>query len=135
MVAEDPLTAVAIGTGKFIEFASTETKKSRNSMQDKSIFTAITDYEQTEGVSCPSRTRDLSIRRRYKNMATVSGYVEKIKYRNEENGYSILSVNSDGLDYVLVGTFPYISEGDFIEASGRDVEHPIYGDQIQVESL
>ena len=67
-------------------------------------------------------------------MATVSGYVEKIKYRNEENGYSILSVNSDGLDYVLVGTFPYISEGDFIEASGRDVEHPIYGDQIQVES-
>ena len=67
-------------------------------------------------------------------MATVSGYVEKIKYRNEENGYSILSVNSDGLDYVLVGTFPYISEGDFIEASGRDVKHPIYGDQIQVES-
>ena len=67
-------------------------------------------------------------------MATVSGYVEKIKYRNEENGYSILSVNSDGLDYVLVGTFPYISEGDFIEAAGRDVEHPIYGDQIQVES-
>ena len=23
-------------------------------------------------------------------MATVSGYVEKIKYRNEENGYSML---------------------------------------------
>ena len=68
------------------------------------------------------------------NMATVSGYVEKIKYRNEENGYSILNVSADGLDYVLVGTFPYISEGDFIEATGRDVEHPVYGDQIQVES-
>ncbi len=67
-------------------------------------------------------------------MATVSGYVEKIKYRNEDNGYSILSVSSEGLDYVLVGTFPYISEGDFIEASGREVEHPIYGDQIQVET-
>ena len=67
-------------------------------------------------------------------MATVSGYVEKIKYRNEENGYSILNVSADGLDYVLVGTFPYISEGDFIEATGRDVEHPVYGDQIQVES-
>ena len=50
-------------------------------------------------------------------MATVSGYVEKIKYRNEENGYSILNVSADGLDYVLVGTFPYISEGDFIEWS------------------
>ena len=42
-------------------------------------------------------------------MATVNGYVEKIKFRNEENGYSILSVNSDGEEYVLVGTFPYIS--------------------------
>ena len=67
-------------------------------------------------------------------MATVNGYVEKIKYRNEENGYSILNVTADGEEYVLVGTFPYISEGDFIEASGREVEHPIYGDQIQVES-
>ncbi|RHP47234.1 ATP-dependent RecD-like DNA helicase [Clostridium sp. AF32-12BH] len=67
-------------------------------------------------------------------MATVSGYVERIKYRNEENGYSILDVSADGLDYVLVGTFPYISEGDFIEATGREVEHPIYGEQIQVES-
>lgn len=67
-------------------------------------------------------------------MATVSGYVERIKFRNEENGYSILDVSADGLDYVLVGIFPYISEGDFIEATGRDVEHPVYGDQIQVES-
>lgn len=67
-------------------------------------------------------------------MAIVNGYVEKIKFRNEENGYSILSVNSDGEEYVLVGTFPYISEGDFIEASGRSVEHPVYGDQIQVET-
>lgn len=68
------------------------------------------------------------------HMATVSGYVEKIKFRNDENGYSILSVSSDGDDYVLVGTFPYINEGDFIEAVGELVEHPVYGDQIRVES-
>lgn len=67
-------------------------------------------------------------------MATVNGYVEKIKFRNEDNGYSILEVSSEGEDYVLVGTFPYISEGDFIEATGHQVDHPIYGDQIQVES-
>lgn len=66
-------------------------------------------------------------------MATVNGYVEKIKYRNEDNGYSILSVNADGEEYVLVGTFAYINEGDFVEASGRQVDHPIYGEQIQVE--
>lgn len=68
-------------------------------------------------------------------MATVCGYVEKIKYRNNENGYSILSVSSEDDDeYVLVGTFPYINEGDYLEASGELVEHPIYGDQIRVES-
>lgn len=67
-------------------------------------------------------------------MATVTGYVEKIKYRNDENGYSILSVSSDGEEYVLVGTFPYISEGDMVEASGTTVDHPIYGEQIQVET-
>lgn len=67
-------------------------------------------------------------------MATVRGYVEKIKYRNNENGYSILSVSSEDDEYVLVGTFPYINEGDYLEASGEEVEHPIYGDQIRVES-
>lgn len=67
-------------------------------------------------------------------MATVTGYVEKIKYRNDENGYSILSVSADGEEYVLVGTFPYISEGDMVEASGTLVDHPIYGEQIQVET-
>ncbi len=66
-------------------------------------------------------------------MATVTGYVEKIKFRNEENGYSILSLAAQDDEYVLVGTFPCISEGDFIEATGRQVEHPVYGDQIQVQ--
>ncbi len=67
-------------------------------------------------------------------MATVCGYVEKIKYRNQENGYSILSVSSEDDEYVLVGTFAYINEGDYLEASGELIEHPIYGDQIRVES-
>ena len=44
-------------------------------------------------------------------MATVTGYVERIKYRNEDNGYSVLSVVDGGEEYILVGTFPYISEG------------------------
>lgn len=67
-------------------------------------------------------------------MATVTGYVEKIKYRNEENGYSVLSVTDGSEEYILVGTFPYIGEGERIEATGRMVEHSIYGEQIAVES-
>ena len=68
-------------------------------------------------------------------MATVKGYIEKIKYRNEDNGYTVMSVSGadDGEEYVLVGTFSYISEGEMIEASGRMTEHPIYGEQMAVE--
>ena len=69
-------------------------------------------------------------------MATVRGYIEKIKYRNEDNGYTVMSVTGadDGEEYILVGSFSYISEGELVEAEGRMTEHPIYGEQLAVES-
>ena len=67
-------------------------------------------------------------------MATVKGLVEKIKYRNEDNGYTILELLSGTQEYTLVGTFSYISEGEMIEAGGNEVVHPVYGEQIQVTS-
>lgn len=69
-------------------------------------------------------------------MAAVKGFVEKIKYRNEDNGYTVLSVTGaqDGEEYILVGTFSYISEGEMVEAEGHMTEHPIYGEQLSVES-
>ena len=67
-------------------------------------------------------------------MATVRGFVERIKFRNEENGYTVLSL-ADGKDEtILVGTFHYISEGEMVEATGTMIEHPVYGEQLQVES-
>jgi exodeoxyribonuclease V alpha subunit len=67
-------------------------------------------------------------------MATVSGFVEKIKYRNEDNGYTVLSLVDEGEEYTLVGNFHYISEGEMVEASGTMTDHPVYGEQIAVES-
>lgn len=67
-------------------------------------------------------------------MATVRGFVEKIKFRNDDNGYTVLSL-ADGKDEtILVGTFHYISEGELVEATGTMTEHPVYGEQLQVES-
>ena len=67
-------------------------------------------------------------------MATVKGFVERIKFRNEENGYTVLSI-ADGKDEtILVGTFHYISEGEMVEATGTMIEHPVYGEQLQMES-
>ena len=67
------------------------------------------------------------------NMSTVSGYIEKIIYRNETNGYTVLSVEADNDDYVLVGTFNYIAEGEFIKAKGNMKLHPNYGEQLFVD--
>lgn len=67
-------------------------------------------------------------------MATVCGIVEKIKYRNEDNGYTVLSLAEEGEEYTLVGNFHYISEGELIEAVGTMTEHPVYGEQMTVES-
>lgn len=52
-------------------------------------------------------------------MASVKGFVEKIKYRNEENGYTVLSLtgSDDGEEYILVGNFSFIGEGELLEAS------------------
>ena len=67
-------------------------------------------------------------------MAVVTGFIEKVKYRNEDNGWSILSVSSEDGEYVLVGTFAVISEGEFISAEGVMKVHPVYGEQLAVES-
>ncbi len=68
-------------------------------------------------------------------METVRGYVEKITYRNEENGYTVLTLSASGEEECLVGTMPPLSEGEFIEAEGERVFHPSYGLQIEVSSV
>lgn len=65
-------------------------------------------------------------------MAVIEGYVEKIVYRNEENGYTVLTVESDGEEITCVGTFQYIGEGECLEAEGEYTEHPVYGEQLKV---
>jgi exodeoxyribonuclease V alpha subunit len=67
-------------------------------------------------------------------MSTVSGFVERIKYRNEDNGYTVLSLVNEGKEYTLVGNFHYISEGEMVEAVGAMTEHPVYGEQMTVET-
>lgn len=64
----------------------------------------------------------------------VEGYVERIVFRNEENGYTVLSLMVDEDELTCVGMFTLISEGEFIIASGNYSEHPVYGQQFQMES-
>lgn len=65
-------------------------------------------------------------------METIKGYVEKIVYRNTDNGYTVMSVNTDGDDMTCVGIFHYIGEGEYVELRGEYKDHPAYGIQLSV---
>ncbi len=67
----------------------------------------------------------------------LKGYVEKIRFRNELNGYTVfdLSCSDENEDMTCVGNFPFINEGEHIEVTGSYVEHRTYGLQFSVSSL
>ncbi len=64
----------------------------------------------------------------------LEGYVEKIVFRNPENGYTVLSLTSDGDEITCVGMFTFINEGEFISATGSYTAHQLYGQQFQIQS-
>ena len=65
----------------------------------------------------------------------ISGDVEKIIFRNEDNGYTVVDLRSSG-DYVTaVGVFPEIYEGMRLELSGDYKYHTRHGLQFLAESV
>lgn len=68
-------------------------------------------------------------------MENITGYVEHIIYRNQENGYTVLNLVSDGEEIPCTGIFHVISEGESIEVTGEYVSHPTYGEQFKVSSF
>ena len=49
----------------------------------------------------------------------VEGYVEKIIFRNVENGYTVLTVTDKEKEEVTcVGTFTFINEGEYVHLEG-----------------
>jgi len=66
---------------------------------------------------------------------TLKGEIADIRYRNEENGYSILTIDVAGEPVVCVGTFGPVTEGEPIEVSGSFIVHPKFGRQFKVESV
>ena len=64
---------------------------------------------------------------------TVTGTVQGIIYRNEENGYTVLSLDTtDGDDIVCVGSFPTLSVGAVLCVTGEVSVHNKYGEQLAV---
>ena len=68
-------------------------------------------------------------------METITGYVDHIIFRNEDNGYTVLTLVQKKEEITCVGTFQYIGQGELIEAQGEFTEHPVYGKQFQISAF
>lgn len=67
-------------------------------------------------------------------MEVITGYVEHIVFRNNENGYTVFNLENDDGELTCVGSFHYISEGERFELEGEYVNHSVYGTQLKVSS-
>lgn len=66
-------------------------------------------------------------------MEKIRGYVDKIIYRNQDNGYTVLNIEENGCETPCTGVFRFIDEGEYLELTGEFVFHPSYGEQFKVE--
>lgn len=65
----------------------------------------------------------------------IEGIVTNIVYRNKDNGYNIIVVETSDSDITCVGTMPFFDEGDNVEIDGELVYHDKYGEQINVKNI
>ena len=66
-------------------------------------------------------------------METIKGFIEHIIYRNNDNGYTVLNLISDGEEITCVGLFKTMDQGETIEAQGEYITHQVYGRQFKIE--
>lgn len=70
-------------------------------------------------------------------MAEVTGIIEEIVFRNEDNGFTVLELREEreGSLTTVVGNLPFVVEGERVRVTGEWTVHPDYGPQLKVENL
>ena len=88
-----------------------------------------TVYQGHGSAPCPFHTKSMTGAR----MEVRKGYVEHIVFRNNDNGYTVFQLVSEEEELTCVGLFSVLAEGELVQVSGYMKEHPLYGEQLQVE--
>jgi len=65
----------------------------------------------------------------------LTGVIDHFLYRNETNGYGVMELTTEYDDVICVGTLSGYDEGEMVEISGEYVIHPVYGQQLKIESI
>ena len=66
-------------------------------------------------------------------MEQLTATVLDTTFRNDENGYTVLRVQSGTSEQTVVGVLPELSAGENVTFSGAWGEHPVYGRQFQAK--
>lgn len=66
------------------------------------------------------------------NLKCLDGRVEKIIFRNDDNGYTVAEFKTDGGSITVVGNLLSAREGDFAKLEGEFVTHPRYDKQFKI---
>lgn len=66
-------------------------------------------------------------------MDVVKGFVEGIVYKSEDTGYVVAKINSDNKSITVVGTVPFISEGQQLKLTGEWRVHKQFGKQFSIQ--
>ena len=70
----------------------------------------------------------------YTELLELSGTIDSVIYKNEENGYTVLRLrDGNGESVTVVGCFPYAAPGESMIASGTWVNHSVHGRQFKAE--
>ena len=65
----------------------------------------------------------------------ITGQIQSVIYQNDDNGYTVVKVFSNGEILTCVGQFPKVSEGLRVEIDGTLIKNAKYGEQISVQSV
>lgn len=70
-------------------------------------------------------------------MVEITGVIEEIVFRNEENGFTVMEIRNDedrGL-VTAVGSLPFANQGEKVRIVGEWTTHPDYGQQIKIYNM
>lgn len=68
-------------------------------------------------------------------LVRISGSIEHVIYENEETGYSICDMGTDDDELItIVGTMPFLGEGEQVVVYGKWVHNPRFGRQFAVQT-
>ncbi|MDQ5983049.1 MAG: ATP-dependent RecD-like DNA helicase [Eubacteriales bacterium SKADARSKE-1] len=68
-----------------------------------------------------------------RTMLELIGSVERIIFKNEQNGYSVIELMAETETVTVVGTMPNISVGENLKLIGNWKNHPTFGEQFSAE--